>query len=151
MARDLLTYDDTSVRIQGREPTTPTQPIPKYGEYWHEMGTGYESLWLTNTLMVSLQCIKQELNLDVDIEEQGALITCARKFEELFKEVKKDVIQDDSSGRRELRIRATPELGAVEFEVNPIIDVPARTGKRHPFRIQARTKAEFEPGPVEID
>lgn len=151
MARDLLAYDDTSVRIRGREPTTPMQPIPKYGEYWHEMGTGYESLWLINTLMVSLQYIKQELNLDVAVEEQGAFITCARKFEELFKEVKKDVIQDDSSGRRELRVRATPELGAIEFEVNRIVDVPPRTGKRYPLRIQARTKAEFEPAPVEVD
>lgn len=151
MAIDLLTYDDTSVRIHGKEPTTPMQPILNYGEYWHEMGTEYKSLWLSNALMVSLQCMKQEQNLDVYIEEGGAFITCARSFEELFNEVKKDVIQDDSSARRELRVRATPELSAVELEVNPIIDVPARTGKRHPMRIQARTKAEFEPGPVEID
>lgn len=151
MGVDLLTDDDTSVRIHGKEPTILMQPILNYGEYWHERGTEYKSLWLSNALMVSLLCIKQEQNLDVDIEKRDASIICARRFEELFEEVKKDVIQDDSSARRELRVRATPELSAVELEVNPIIDVPTRTGKKYPLRIQARTKAEFEPGPVEID
>jgi hypothetical protein len=150
MARALLT-DDTSIGKYEIEPTTPIQPGQEWTEYFHYMPARQKSLWLINTLLFSLQCIKQESNLDVDVKGQDAFIICARNFEELFTEIQKGVLLDDSSRRHEWRVKAMPELDSVEFELNPIIDVPPRTGKRYPLRIQAQMKAEYEPGPVEIE
>ena len=150
MARALIT-DDTSIGIREIEPTTPMQPNQEWTEYFHYMPTRQKSLWLTNTLLFSLQCIRQELNLDVDVKEQDAFIICARNFEELFTEMQKSILLDDSSRRREWRVRAMPELDSVEFELNPIVEVPPKTGKRYPLRIQAQMKAEYEPGPLEIE
>jgi hypothetical protein len=150
MVTDLLT-DDNSTRTREVESTTRVQPSQEWTKYWHSMPTRQDSLWLTSMLFFSLQCMKQGFNLDVDVKGQDAFIKCARNFEELFTELRKSTFLDDSSRRHEWRVRAMPELDSVELELNPIIDVPTRTGKRYPLKIQAQRKAEYKPGPVEIE
>ncbi len=86
---NLLIDDDTSIWKYDRG-----QPLSKWRVYWHEIPTDYQSQ-LTNTLIFSLQCIKQELNLDADIAAREAFITCAHAFEELFQDVEKNDASDE--------------------------------------------------------
>lgn len=45
---------------------------------------------------------------------------------------------------------AKPNIGPVEFETNPILDIHPATGKHYPMTIIKRSTASFKPTPINL-
>lgn len=142
---------DTSSQMLSDSATFCLDSLAKSKKSWYELCALDNSVVFVNLMGLVLQCRMESLHQASRGRELRRFYTTVKSYKKLLKQIQRQRMLDTIAPPGLLRRRASPVLGEVEVEENPVVNIPPRIGKGYRLRKIASVKAQFEPTPVEVD
>lgn len=116
MVKNVLTYDDTSVKIRGKEVTATSPAVELTGFRWPSLCRRDAALWVQNVVGTILKWQEQKLNLDFDAEHRRSFFIFADSLQTFVDEIQKQITPETGYERGQLSISASLPTWGQRFE-----------------------------------